>query len=291
MVEEVHKYVSYDHVLLSECVDNTEALGTDWLFRGQPDAPISSSLERETQRLKNAEPAAYEANTLKQIKLVSSYPECWDLEGKDDFSWLALLQHYGCRTRLVDFTESFYVALYFAIRDLPCEKPDGVEGDSAVWAIKRSALDGEMYSLNEDLSDEELPRRLLNNALELPERYEDSPDSRLAVVYCRPEKPNLRMIAQQGIFLAPLNLKHSFQENLVKGLKLSSMEAPTKHIETPQQLQEASKQAKVIKIRVPQIQHRSLLFHLKRMNMSEATLFPGLDGYARSLNYYAVGME
>lgn len=25
--------------------------------------------------------------------------------------------------------------------------------------------------------------------------------------------------------------------------------------------------------------------------ITEATLFPGLDGFARSLNYYAVGME
>jgi len=29
----------------------------------------------------------------------------------------------------------------------------------------------------------------------------------------------------------------------------------------------------------------------RRMNITEATLFLGLDGFARSLNYYAVGME
>src|SRR5881227_953261 len=46
--------------------------------------------------------------------------------------WLALMQHYGAPTRLLDFTESFWIALYFAFED--------AEEDCAVVALDRSSL-------------------------------------------------------------------------------------------------------------------------------------------------------
>ena len=43
-------------------------------------------------------------------------------EMSDSFDWLCLMQHHGCPTRILDFTENVLIALYFAVCDNPKEK-------------------------------------------------------------------------------------------------------------------------------------------------------------------------
>ena len=51
----------------------------------------------------------------------------------DDFQWLALMQHYGAPTRLLDFTWSPYVAAFFAL--------ERTLGDGVVWAMNPARID------------------------------------------------------------------------------------------------------------------------------------------------------
>lgn len=237
MEQQPYNYASYELCLISEIVDAADALASGWVFRGQSDAswPITSSLEREAERQQERDRAAFEATTLKQIKLVPHLvAKSAAARPEDDFSWLALLQHHGCKTRLVDFTRSFYVALYFAVRDCP-------DSDAAIWCIATGAMDARMAALCQradfTISEEEIP------------------------------------------------------DNLTTGLGLTEKKEPVKRISTLHELTHEAVRGNVIKICVPQSQHRSTLFHLRRMNITDATLFPGLDGFARSLNYFAMGVE
>ena len=75
------------------------------------------------------------------------------------------------------------------------------------------------------------------------------------------------MVAQQGVFLCPGDVRASFDENLknMDGWHLSS---------------------NILKIRL-ELDTRSFqefTHFLGRMNINAAVLFPGLDGFARSLH-------
>jgi hypothetical protein len=54
-------------------------------------------------------------------------------EPDDDFQWLALMQHHGAPTRLIDFTWSPYVAAFFAL--------ERTLTDGVVWAMNPGAID------------------------------------------------------------------------------------------------------------------------------------------------------
>ena len=90
-----------------------------WAFRGECDErwPLYSSLSRYLQN-SGVAPEAWsqqEARILRIFKRKAHQfldkPPDWD----DDFQWLALMQHHGAPTRLIDFTWSPYVAAFFAL--------------------------------------------------------------------------------------------------------------------------------------------------------------------------------
>ena len=126
---------------LSEFVKAVEQLVEEWTPKGanwylQPwfrgHGNLSSSLEPGWYRLSNAgggigDEYYSEATLLKKFQLRA--PIYLDRLPSTDWEWLFLMQHYGLRTRLLDWTESSLIALYFALR-----KHAG-KADAAVWAM------------------------------------------------------------------------------------------------------------------------------------------------------------
>jgi len=74
-----------------------------------------------------------ERAVVEEFKLVA--PSLYsNIPGKeDDLEWLVLMQHYGVPTRLLDWTESILIALYFAVKDFP-------KDDGEIWTLYRSVL-------------------------------------------------------------------------------------------------------------------------------------------------------
>ncbi|MDN3553102.1 FRG domain-containing protein, partial [Halomonas almeriensis] len=54
----------------------------------------------------------------------------------ESFDWLFLMQHYGVPTRLLDWSESPLVALYFSVEEGAADQ----DQDAALWSLRPSEL-------------------------------------------------------------------------------------------------------------------------------------------------------
>jgi hypothetical protein len=77
-----------------------------------------------------------------------------------------------------------------------------------------------------------------------------------------------RLIVQQAVFLCPGDVGVSFEENL---RKLNGYEDPNN--------------LKKVRLALSRRDIVNLLLQLRRMNVTHAVLFPGPDGFAKSLSY------
>jgi hypothetical protein len=176
----------------------------------------------------------------------------------DHSSWLALMQHHGVPTRLLDWTKSSYVALYFAIADEPQEEC------SAVWAINLDWLKNKGRELlgsetaTAALDDVETRSVFLNKLLS---------QKKPVIVQIDPLRINERMVAQQGIVLCKLLHFWLFDRVLVH--MMSSPDVPDQPV--------------LRKIIVGKSLRIDFLRHLREMNIHSAALYPGLDGFGKSL--------
>jgi hypothetical protein len=116
------------------------------LFRGVPKSDwklipsLPRSRDRENKEWLTPEMLCeIEDNSLEQFKLRARlYLEEKFFPCNDDKrSWYALLQHYGGKTRLLDWSASAYVACYFAA----VKEPDA---DGAVWMVEHGAHEDRM---------------------------------------------------------------------------------------------------------------------------------------------------
>jgi hypothetical protein len=235
-----------------------------WIFRGQGCAKwkLSSTLERAAFmrfQLSPDEVIKKEKGLLRRFKR-QAYQYLHHLpEDTDLLEWLSLMQHYGAPTRLLDWTYSFYVAIYFAIEHAnPGEC-------CALWALdqkwvrdearKRLAGSSRM-KLDEDLN------------LKKPENVKSilfDPPSVPLVVSLNPLRLNERLVLQQGVFLAPGDVTKPFMENIGAVLDDNESHLIKAEIWCSKKFLEQGLQ------------------QLHRMNINRATLFPGLDGFAKHL--------
>ena len=191
-----------------DIIGAARACRDDWniqpWFRGQSDAdwPLCPKVARNDVVPQNQR-YLYESGAANRFMRLapSRHPNCPNVE--DSPSWLFLMQHYGLPTRLLDWSESFLIAAYFATFSYKHWKSNG-----AIWAlhpyrvnaaavgtqtictahdhIGRTAAD--LAFVGNDIE------RMNPNMRDLANRLEE------AVIALEPDEIDLRLLVQQSKF-------------------------------------------------------------------------------------------
>lgn len=195
--------------------------------------------------------------------------------------WLALMQHFGSPTRLLDFTYSFYAGTFFAVEEATVE--------SAIWAINLTALE-QTIAKRLGVNFEGSNRALRNeHNVGLCERAINGKYAEKLVVNVEPFRMNDRLAAQQGLFLFPCDLKSSCMENVLSTFDLNVEDTAREPVEIGKVGDVLSldfSKVKILKlIFTPEVRWDAM-FDLHKMNINAATLFPDLAGFARSMRFW-----
>jgi FRG domain-containing protein len=154
-----------------------------WWFRGH--ANSSWKLLPFVRRGYSRQQERYLANEF-YVRARSRYQNCPE---HDDYAgWIALMQHYGLPTRLLDWSMSPLIASFFATQ------PSDITADACIWALTPGQF-------NEDQGFEHLVYPLnagrLRNMLKPALKGEDETEK---VVAAAPIETDARMQVQQGAF-------------------------------------------------------------------------------------------
>lgn len=120
---------------LSQQVQELHAGGRKWLFRGQGDA--GWDLEPSVHRGYTPQQERYLTNEFR-VRARSRYFSC--PPSSDYPGWLALMQHYGLPTRLLDWTYSPLVAAFFAVHPDYMPQRAARRPDACIWALEAGRL-------------------------------------------------------------------------------------------------------------------------------------------------------
>jgi FRG domain len=223
-------------------------------FRGRNDA--REDLRPSLMRL-SGDAGALEGQLLRNFR---KYAARGAVPADSVWNWLALGQHHGLPTRLLDWTYSPYVALHFATADLAQFDRDGV-----VWLLD--------YARAHELVPDELRRRLEEEGADV------FTTEMLAAT--APRLGVLRRLAEDPfvVFVEP----PSFDDRIVNQYALFSLLSdPATALD--EWLAERSKLGR--RIVVPAELKWEVRDKLDQANINERVLFPGLDGLSAWLARY-----
>jgi hypothetical protein len=228
-----------------------------YAFRGLPCGThtLSSSLVRLAAD--KVDPALLEQSLLRNFR---KYAHARASSGVDSiWHWLALAQHHGLPTRLMDWTYSPFVALHFATED-----PASYTHDGLVWCVNfvkaHELLPKQLRKLLEQEHSDALTVEMLG-AFHSLDAF-DSLSSDPFVAFIEPPSLDDRILNQFALF--------SIVSDPAAGLGgwLAEHDDLVRRVVIPAELKWEVRDK------------------LDQANINERTLFPGLDGLSRWLERY-----
>lgn len=271
---------------------------TDWVFRGLADSCfcLEPRIEREALSTSWSWPAL-EKRVASEFKSRARMHLNAAMVPQDELTWLAQMQHYGIPTRLLDFTYSPFVALYFAIRDQTKEKKKREEEKKSqvrLWAINATEVDYQFkrvvdrakaevrkragkedtrlapFSNNPDdfyrdeesvISEIQGLQVLIAESLLATGSHRVELERQGCVAVASPPTFNPRLASQQGVFLVNCAGDSPFRVSINKMMKPCRVEW--------------CKRFDIAIDAAPEIEQK-----LFRMNIHEQSLFPDMEGLA-----------
>ncbi len=247
---------------IDELMRELNSLPNCFVFRGQSDSDwgLQSTLERTLGRKWNARDARkFEDYSLDVFKSKYHIYSGTEHLPKSKLSWLSVMQHYGVPTRLIDFTTSPYIALYFALETYdPLSKKDlsiycldysaimeksieYMKGKDKLFNESRSTIQGQQDSIFEDKVD----------------RYSYD----IAWV-TEPIELNARIDRQSGTFLISGNLEKKIDSVINSSLYES---------------------CQLRKIIIPATLYEGIYVALRKMSINSKSIYGDLSGLAKSI--------
>ena len=244
-----------------------------WAFRGQGawKDRLETTIEKRARQHGIALPDLYyegiEQGTIRRFKREYQKYSAYTPDPRDHVEWMATMQHHGAPTRLLDVTYSVFVALYFALWDYEPGKEE-----AALWCFNVSWLqagwDGLATAEYQRVLQRDSERRNLKT-FDVVLR-----DTRPKIYSLNPYYLPERLVLQQAAFLMPTDIGTPFVNNLAHMPKdppaySSTMGSPLRVVK--------------VKIHLDRRELEKVRGWLRRMNINNATLFPGKDGFAKSI--------
>ena len=177
------------------------------------------------------------------------------------WNWLALAQHHGLPTRLLDWSYSPYVAAHFATHD-----PAMFDVDGAIWCIDYVKAHEMLPERLKQLADTEgadvFTAEMLDTAADTLPKLDEMGREQPFLVFLEPPSLDDRIVNQFALF--------------------SLMSSPTAHLGKWLEAHPTLYRRLVI----PAELKWEVRDKLDQANVTERVLFPGLDGLSRWLKRY-----
>ena len=195
---------------------------------------------------------------------------------RDDWEWYFLMQHYGAPTRLLDWTDSALVALYFAISSFRLSNEETSSMKPAVWALNPWFLNRKVDKELRKAKEKPLP---FDGPL-TPGVIVDRSRARYLEQYLGPiykgRKPPQYPISLDPTFIA--------QRMLVQHSHFTLHGSDSRGIdEMVEELGLSDGLFRVV-IKTDAEGIRLMRWRLATLGISETTIFPDLQGLGRELN-------
>ncbi|CAJ0792131.1 FRG domain-containing protein [Ralstonia holmesii] len=247
---------------IDELIRRLNEFPNNFIFRGHADASwdLASSLERVIGARWSAEEARkFEEFSISQFQSKFHLYDRENVEPTSKLAWLSVMQHYGVPTRLLDFTESPYIALYFALEAYAPQS----KADLSIFAIDYSGvMDRSIIHIkSKDNGFRETRESLYAKQDGVFEDIVDRFSYPIAWV-TEPKQLNARLDRQAGCFLLSgdrgVRIKDVLENSLYKDVSF-------------------------FKIHIAHELYEGIFALLRKMNVTSKSLYGNLDGLARAI--------